>query len=186
MRANKLTAYLRGHAWGAMVDTGGSLWGCGGGRGGLGVTAGAPGLARGGALGQGVALVGAGAGVRGALGLAAGLEVGRALLHLQELTLISVELTGIKSLILGPPEMIQIFVNFTCCGGMPGWGCCCPCCCACCCCCCCACCACCACCWACCCCCPIMACCCCCICCIIWGVMNRCKISKSAGFLLKF
>ena len=66
-----------------MVDTGGSLWGCGGGKGGLRVAAGAPGLARGGALGQGVApLVGAGAGVGGALGLAPRLEVGRALLHL--------------------------------------------------------------------------------------------------------
>ena len=60
-----LCATLPGGArWGAMVDSGGCLWGCGGGRGG-------------GTLGRGVALLGA-----GALGLAPRLEVGGALLHL--------------------------------------------------------------------------------------------------------
>ena len=63
------TPYLWGH-------DGQSLRGCGGGRGGLGVTAGA--------LGQEVARMGAlaGAGNGGGLGLALGLEVEGPLLHL--------------------------------------------------------------------------------------------------------
>ena len=55
--------------------------------------------------------MGAGAGVGGALRLAPGLEVGRALLHLQELVSISADITARNSAIIGPSEMIQIFLN---------------------------------------------------------------------------